>query len=257
MRFHPPRSLGIVAALLLLLAPSAGASAHDLWITTIADGDAVRAVVNFGHPAEREAPDLHRLLDLVLISPGGATSLREGTLGEQRIDGAPVLVSQRFAVPAAGAVLAGRYDNGYWVKTPHGYRKASKRLFPGAEDSLWAVKFAKTLLGPGAYATVVGHELELVPLDDPFRLAAGAPLRIRVLFRGTALANAAVELGDGVSPIADKDIPRFRSGSDGVAALPIDRRGPFVLAVDYRAAGKDPALAASDYYNATLAFRLR
>src|SRR5579872_629264 len=155
-------SLRSVLVILALLGSASRASAHDVWITTIADGDKLRAVVNFGHPTERELPDLDRLLDLDLISSSGTTSLREGKLVERHIGDALVLVSQEFPVPSANPLITARYDNGYWVKTPQGYRNVSIRLFPAAEESLWAVKFSKTLLGPGAYTKIVGHELELV-----------------------------------------------------------------------------------------------
>lgn len=38
--------------------------------------------------------------------------IREGKMVEQRINGAPVLVSQDFTLPAANALIAARYDNG-------------------------------------------------------------------------------------------------------------------------------------------------
>ena len=243
-------------AVLLLLAGSS-ASAHDLWITTVADGDQWRAVLNFGHPTERELPQLDRILDIRLISSKGTTSLRRGKFDEQQMSGAPVLVSPRFAAPPADSLIATQYDNGYWVKTPDGSRNVSTRLFPQAEASLWAVKFSKTLLGPGAYATVVGHELELMPVEDPFGLRQGQSMHVRVQFHGAPVANTDVELGDGLSPIKDEDTPRYRTDAEGVAQIPVDRRGPYLLTVDYRIPGRDPALAAIDYYNAALAFVLQ
>jgi len=118
------------------------------------------------------------------------------------------------------------------------------------------VKFSKTLLGPGAYKTIVGHELELVPTEDPFALSAGQPLHVRVLFHGTPVANVDVELGDGLAPTKEEDIPRYKTNSEGVAQIPVDRRGPYLLTVDYRIPGRDPALAATDYFDAALAFAL-
>jgi len=54
----------------------------------------------------------------------------------------------------------------------------------------WSAKFAKALIGVGApWSTVLGHELELIPLDDPSALRPGKILQIRLLFRGSPRAG--------------------------------------------------------------------
>jgi len=240
----------------ILLALPMGAGGHDLWIVTDQDGAMLRAELNFGDPGKRDPPLPQRLLDLNLVTATGTVLLREGALEARQIGERPVLISDPFAPPSAPAVLTARYDNGYWVRTPGGMRNTSKRWYPAATESLWTAKSAKTLLGPGANRIVIGQDLELMALDDPFALKAGQPLRVSVLLHGMPLPNAEVRLEDGTTLLADKDVPVFHAGSDGVASIPLERRGSYVLAVEYRGAGRDPELAASDQYNATLAFWL-
>ena len=248
------RALLLCSGSLLL---GGGAVAHDLWIVATGDGPQLRAEMNFGDPGKRDPLILQRLLDLNLVTATGTTLMREGNLEPRQIGERPVLLSEPFMAPATPAVLTARYDNGYWVKTPGGMRNTSKRLYPGATESLWSTKMAKTLLGPGAYHIVVGHDLELLALDDPFALKSGQPLRVSILLHGMPLTDAEVRVEDGTTLVADKDVPVYHAGADGVASIPIERRGPYVLAVEYRTEGRDPELAASDQYDATLAFWLR
>jgi uncharacterized GH25 family protein len=235
---------------------SLGASAHDLWIVATSEGPLLRAEMNFGDPGKRDPLILQRLLDLNLVTATGTVLMREGNLEPRQVGERPVLLSEPFMAPATPAVLTARYDNGYWVKTPGGMRNTSKRLYPAATESLWSSKMAKTLLGPGANHIVVGHDLELLAVDDPFTLKAGQALRISVLLHGMPLTNAEVRVEDGITLVPDKDVAAYRTGADGIASVPIERRGAYVLAVEYRTEGRDPELAASDQYDATLAFWL-
>jgi uncharacterized GH25 family protein len=235
---------------------SLGASAHDLWIVATSEGPLLRAEMNFGDPGKRDPLILQRLLDLNLVTATGTVLMREGNLEPRQMGERPVLLSEPFMAPATPAVLTARYDNGYWVKTPGGMRNTSKRLYPAATESLWSTKMAKTLLGPGAYHIVAGHDLELMALDDPFTLKAGQPLRVSVLLHGMPLTNAEVRVEDGTTLVPDKDVVVVHAGADGIASIPIERRGTYVLAVEYRTEGRDPELAASDLYDATLAFWL-
>jgi uncharacterized GH25 family protein len=239
-----------------LLALPLAAWPHDLWIVPLSEGQQLRAELNFGDPGKRDPLIVQRLLDLNLVTGTGTVLMREGSLEARQAGERPVLLSEPFVAPATPAVLTARYDNGYWVRTPGGMRNTSKRLYPGATESLWSSKMAKTLLGPGAYHIVVGHDLELMALDDPFTLKAGQALRVSVLLHGMPLSNAEVRVEDGTTLVADKEVPVYHSGADGVASVPIERRGPYVLAVEYRTEGRDPELAASDQFDATLAFWL-
>ena len=232
------------------------ASAHDIWLTTAGPSSARRVIVNYGHPNDRPPTAADKMLDLIAITREGKISLLDG-LTPGYANGALVVRSPPIA-DGGHTLLATRYDNGYWVKISDKlYRNVSKRMAPDALDGLWSAKFAKAVTGPGApWDTVLGHELEIVPLADPAAIRIGESLRVRVLFRGQPLAGAEVERGDGVTPMKEEDIPRFKSDDDGIAAIPILKAGPVVFAIDHRLAPSGaPELAAADLYNATFAFK--
>jgi nickel transport protein len=252
--------LRVLASIVVAISATAGAGmvqAHDLWLTTEGGANTRRVVVNYGHPRDRPPTAADKILDLVAVTADKQVSLLDGlTPGTSR--GAPIVRSRAFA-DGGRTLLAARYDNGYWVKIGDNlYRNVSKRMAPAALDSLWSVKFAKTVTGAGApWSTVLGHELEIVPLADPATARPRENLRARVLFRGQPLAGADVERGDGVTAVKEEELPRFKTDAEGVATIALPKGGPVLLAIDHRVSPSGtPDLAAADLYNATLSFNL-
>ena len=237
-------------------------SAHDVWMTVEQNPTGqVRAVVHHGHPGDRKTPDQDKLFELNMLAHGHATrSLLPGITSASQ-GGIPVLITEPVTIESDTILLAARYDNGFWVKTPNGFRNTSKQQVPSAEDSLLSIKFAKALFQVSAaesheYGKIIGHRLELVPLGNPFLAKPGEGLEIKVYFDGKPLVGIEVETGDGITPVAEKDIPRFRTDNQGIAVVPISKRGPQLLVVDYILPSTYPDLAARELYNATLSFVL-
>jgi nickel transport protein len=232
-----------------------GVSAHDIWLTLNGDAGSRRAVINYGHPDDRPPAFADKVVDLFEIKSGGKTSLLN-ELTPAVINGTFVVETKPFE-DDGHVLLATQYDNGYWVKTKDGlYRNATKRLVPDAVEGLWSSKFAKTITGPGSpWQTVLGHDLELVPLSDPAEVIPGQSLKLRVLFHGKPLAGGEIERGDGVTAVPEKDIPRFVTDADVVATVPIVKDGAHLLVIDYRVSpSATPDQANTDLYTATLRF---
>ena len=238
-----------------ILASIGPLSAHDVWLTVAGQAAERRAVVNYGHPDDRPPAFADKIIDLVAITAAGRSSLLGGAAPKVE-NGISVVESMPFA-DDKHTLLAARYDNGFWVKMPDGsYRNATRRLVPDAADCMWSVKFAKALTGADApWNTVLGYDLEIVPLSDPVKTSVGQTLRLKVLFHGKPLEGAEVERGDGVTVVAEKDIPRFTTDADGVAAVPLVRTGPHLLVIDHKVTpSASPDQANADLYNATLWF---
>jgi nickel transport protein len=229
-------------------------SAHDLWLTSAPSGSQLVETIFFGETNRRDLPIVQRLAYVDVIGDKGTVSLRNGPFTEQKMNNS--LLTPPFDPPGANAVLAASYDNGYWLTTPEGSRNVSRRLIPQGSNARWVAKFAKTLMGPGAYSRVIGQELELVALEDPFKLAAGKMLRVRVQLRGKPVTDAKVRILDGVTVMDPKDAKSVPADASGVATVPLDRRGLYVLAVEYIAPEISPGLADHDEFNSTLVFTL-
>ena len=240
------------------------ANAHDVWITIVPDREGtIRALVHHGHPGDRKTPDPDKLFEFIMRGNQEAVhSLLPGITRSQQ-DGLPVLMTDPVALTneTGSVVFAARYDNGYWVKTPQGHRNTSKRQVPDAEDSLYSMKFAKALLQLGSettdvYQRKIGHRLELVPLSNPCASQPGDDLKVQVYFDGKPLPDSEVESGDGITPMEEKDIPRYRTDHQGIAVIPITRKGPHLFVVDHRESSIHLDLAGRELYNATLSFVL-
>ena len=240
------------------------ATAHDVWITIVPEREGtIRALVHHGHPGDPKTPDPDKLFELMVQgSRQPPQSLLPGITRTLQ-DGLPVLVTDPVALSneTGLVILAARYDNGYWVKTPFGHRNTSKRQVSDAEDSLYSMKFAKALLQVGsettdAYQRKIGHRLELVPLSNPFASKLGDELKVQVYFDGKPLPGSEVESGDGVTPMEEKDIPRYRTDRQGIATIPMTRRGAHLFVVDHLESSIHPDLAVRELYNATLSFVL-
>lgn len=251
------RRLARVAAMIGAMLPANTASAHDLWLTLSGDAAKRRVVINYGHPDDRPPPVADKIIDLVMIRPEGSTSLLD-KLSMVKSRGIYVIETRPFD-DNGHALLAARYDNGFWSKTTgDSFRNGTRRLIPDAKESIWSAKFAKALTGPAApWQTVLGHDLELVPLSDPAAMKPGQNLRLRVLFRGKPLSGAEIERGDGLTPVPEKDIPRFPTDAEGIATVPILKAGPHLLVVDHRVTpSASPDQANADLFNATFWFNL-
>lgn len=247
--------LAPLAALAALALGSSPAFAHDVWLT-LPSGAMLRQVhIHYGHTDDLQMPQSDKLVELRVNTTASdrvvATKLTPSKT-------APVLETDPIGGTDASLISA-RYDNGFWVKAADGeYRNTTRRFLPGATGAISSVKFAKLVTGAGApYATPLGHELELVPLDDPMAVRPGGKLRVRVLFRGQPIAGAEVARSDGETVVAETALPRFKADAQGVVTIPIEKAGGEVLSVTRRATPSvTPDIADADTYSATLAFSL-
>jgi uncharacterized GH25 family protein len=239
------------AAVLLSGAPS---QAHDIWLTARPASGGLVAEVDFGDLAARELADPKRIVALELVSSGGRSDLRH-PLTAGTANGHPAWISAPFEAPRSG-VLAVAYDNGFWLQLPgdKGETNASKLMAPNGTAAHMTVKYGKMLLGPGAYSTVLGERLELVALQDPYALPPGATLRVRLVLAGKPIPNTEIAYTDGLAPIPDAKQPTVKTGADGVAEIPLRRKGPHLLATDIEVAPLHPGLADRDHIYASLAF---
>lgn len=254
----------LIAAMVGVVLTVSHAEAHDVWITTVQDtATTFQAIVHHGHPGDRKTPDPDKLFEFDVF--GGAQSQLSLIPGITRAvdNNIPVLMTEPRPVEDTTRLLllAARYDNGYWIKTAHGHRNTSKLQVSSATESLSSMKYAKALLQvkPGTsdlHGTIVGHRLELVPLSNPFTVKPGEPLSVQVYFDGKPLSGAFVEVGDGVTPMEESDIPRYKTDEQGIAIIPIRKTGSHLLVVDHFVPPAQPELAARDLYNTTLSFVL-
>jgi uncharacterized GH25 family protein len=108
-------------------------------------------------------------------------------------------------------------------------RQAKEDRLPGRERYR---RYLKGLLRAGGkgdetWKKVLGHKLEIVPLDDPGAIRPGGTLKARVLFEGKPLANAALfALGKSADKVSEQ---KLTTAADGTASVAVKGRGTWLV----------------------------
>lgn len=241
---------GVLAA----LCAGAGLQAHDIAVFPTAGSDGVRLRVRYGHPGDYQETVPGKLVTLEATAPAGD---RHSFAGRLRPEGITLLTSALPELSAPGTWLFSVfYDNGFFLRTEDGRSVNTTRAeYPAAKTATHNIKFGKALLAVGSsgagYDRRVGHRLELVPKADPFKVTRGGTLDVEVVFDGKPLAGASVI----VYPERETDKPlTLKTDQSGVAKVPLDRPGTFIIGAEHGADSRHPDLATRDVYAASLVF---
>ncbi len=236
----------LLAATLAVAALGVGmaAQAHGIWFAQRAKQTAL--IYGVG------ADDLDVVKRLGLVT---------GTYGYDA-DWAPVGATLRVAGPivvvdseAPTVAVAAIMDNGLWSRTPDGkWVKGGRDTVPDAVLAERTMKFAVHLTGtPNApIPTLPEQVLQIVPVDKTLPLEMGKPLKIRVLYKGKPVKDAAVK-HDFVN---DPDQEPVKTDKDGVATIKVRNQGLNVLAAIYVGPSDNPKQIDHIEYLATLSFVL-
>lgn len=239
------RTLSIAAALLLIAVPLL---AHDMFLRLDQFFVAPNSTVNvrlfngtFTLSENSITPD--RLADIAVVSPAGrakldvaqwnaagdtsAFPLRTGATGTYVVG-----VSTKPRVLEMSGKDFNAYLRSDGIPDELAARRAQKRLDERARERY--EKHVKALVQVGAtpgdgFGTVLGYPAELVPVQNPYALAVGATLDVRVLVDGKPVANQFVQYG-GLSASAGRIAQRnARSNASGVVRIPLDRTGTYYV----------------------------
>src|SRR5262245_52481255 len=251
------RGIGTVVLLAGLTAPVAG---HDYWIVPdnfsppIGKRVAVRVFVGDHFTSEAERPFQKKpTVSFQLISSGKTIDLtaaaQEGKTPMTEIvcpQGGNYWVALERA--SLTITLAADKFNRYLEEEGlasilQARRQAKEEGQPGRERY---ARYLKCLLRAGgtgneAWKKVVGHRLEIVPLADPHEAGTRGSLKIRLLFEGKPLSNAALFAlrKDGKQVTEQK----LRTAKDGTAEVRLTGRGIWLLRMVHmrRCAGRTDA----------------
>lgn len=206
------------AALIFLAIPS-GVLAHGVWVAERA-GD---PTIIFGHGARDYAYEPEKVTAVIGIT----------ALGDKiKLERAATKKNVTLVVPSTVVAIAMNFDNGFWIrKADKQWVVGGKQQAPGGRDSHHAVKYSthvvSKLAGP---FKPTGAALEIIPLQDPLSLKAGAVLPVQVLLLGKPLRNVRLE-ADYVNRAGDKTAAK--TDSNGRVGVRIANEGLNVLAVEF------------------------
>ncbi|MGF1547542.1 MAG: DUF4198 domain-containing protein [Thiotrichales bacterium] len=228
---------GVVAFVWVLV--SGGALAHGYWVERAA-GD--RFVLYQGHLYAAHAGDERVAYDPAIVKR--ALCARDDGL----VTAATPVVTDAVAVAGPCRAVVFEMSSGYWSQTLAGSQNKPRTEVRGALRSWLSEESIKHLQAwSEAFARPLGDGLELVPLADPFALAAGQKLRVAVFWRGQPLEGATV---------AYDEKPRGLTGVDGGVNLKLRHAGVQVITATFEEPLRDPR-ADKVIRTATLQFELK
>lgn len=270
------QTFAAAALIAALAAIPQSARAHDFWIEPsrwfVEAGAAAEPTLRVGHVDEHAhwSGGPGRIVSFRRIGEGGVDDARTGLsydAAKRRWSGSvsfdsPGVYALALETNDAISVLPPDKFNAYVAEeglTPARRARASSgaQSAPGRERYSRRAKALIFVEGAAAEALppLVGHVLELAPLESPYALAADEPLRLKVLFEGKPLAGASVKLESLTSALLPAQ--RVLSDGSGRVAFPIPKRGAWKASVVWtRPVADDPAAEFSTVF-ASLSFSFR
>lgn len=212
----------LMAAITLCFMMVSNAFAHDTWVEK-KDG---QFVVVYGHAdvGKIETYDTSKIKEVRVYGVDG--NIVQVVLEKE---GYPAIIK-----PKSGAAIITLYfDNGFWSKTPDGWKNKPKKEQPDGVESSHSVKYSKALLKwHDRFSKPLGMNFEIVPLENPFVLKQGGKLPVKVFYDGKPLEGAVIKAGGYQGE-------EIKTGSDGTASVAIDKTGFIMIAASHKIPLKD------------------
>lgn len=196
------------------------AFAHDAWVSK-KEG---QFIVLYGHGDKTETYDADKVKEVKAYSI-------DGNIIHVRVEkeGYPVIIK-----PKAGTALLSLYfDNGFWSKTPEGYKNKPKKEVPDALESSHSIKYSKAILKwSDKFLKPIGMEMEVVPLKNPLLLKAGDLLPLKVFLNAKPIEGALINTGGH-----HKD--EVKTDRNGMAEVKIEDAGFQIITAKIKISLKD------------------
>ncbi len=233
--------------------------AHDLWINLskhhVRSGDTVKVFLGWGHnyPFSDFLP-IKRLKSMKLITPSDKVLT---LMPKEGVPGTEVTASESGTYLVAVAMKPG-----YYTKTIAGHTFKSKKESKDVISSIWYEKYAKAVFSVDTsdskiYKKVVGHNLEIIPLNDPSCLRQGDSLSVKVLFKGKPLSRTFV-YGSYLGFVGGHAFAyATRTNNAGIASIRLVTPGVWRLMVQHHEPPQDESLCDLMKYTAFFTFETR
>lgn len=197
------RNINVITQLccaILFLVMAHPASAHFPWVSlsdyTLNNGAKLKGTIGWGHHYPTDGfLKKDDLQSLTLIGPSKDTPAIAFTSELE-------LATAEGVSTEGGYIVAAERKPGFYTKTTNGHKSASKQGLEGViscSHSSMAMKAVANMGKPGNVSAVVGHPLEIIPLDNPANLKVGDYLHLQVLFNGKPFSGQVFATYSGFS----------------------------------------------------------
>jgi len=238
------------------------ASSHDMWIAPESFRINKGGVFNITFPNGHVFPSndkvyvaKDRMADSVIITPAG---------NEIRINSwkGSTLQSSRLHEEGTYLLVSGS-KGGFFTKTTEGkWESKPKDEVSNAANSLYSQRFTKAVVtagngGGSAFSRVIGHDLEIIPLDDPSLLKKGDFMSVKVLLEGKAYETELNVTYDSFSKEKNTFAQKIKTDRKGTARFKLVKDGVWLVRAGSRTPYHNPDKADKQSYTATLTFSIK
>ena len=168
-------------------------------------------------------------------------------------------------------IVAGEYKPTFWSKNAEGWKQADMKDTPKATYCELTSMYGKNIVNVGhesagidVITKQIGHELEIVPMDNPANINVSDRFKVKVLFRGEPLAGATLTATfDGFDTADNTKTHKVEAqafsdvtGDDGTVDIIPLRQGFWKAQITHEVPFKDQAQCQKAKHYATLTFNI-
>ena len=251
----PTRTPFVCTVFLAIFLMTSTAQAHFPWINladyTPNQGATVNLTIGNGHQYPFDGfLKMDALESITLIGPGAKAPAVKAVsdLELQTEEG----LSQEGAY-----IVAAVQKPGYYTKTTQGTKRTSKKGLSGVISSSHSQKCMKAVLNlgkGGRVDKVLGHAIEIVPLENPGNLKIGDYLPIRVLAEGKPISTDVLATYAGFSTDKSTFAYATRTDREGQGRIRILHPGIWLIKVSHERPCTDLSECDMEKFTTSLTF---
>lgn len=154
-------------------------------------------------------------------------------------------------------------QGGFSSKTTDGYKRGkNKKDLKDVIECSYSEKYAKALLTAGtpggkSFSQIIGHPIEIVPLQDPAKLKKGDMLTVKILFQGKPARTNVYGTYAGFSEESGTFAYTTSTDKDGIAKIKLINEGTWLLLIKQETVYPDATVCDKQSYAASLSFQVR
>lgn len=182
---------------------------------------------------KEEVEDISKI-DAGVFADGKLTkSILNGNDAELRID-----FSVKVPEGNSSALIAANKSGDVWCVTPDGWKPGTRKAIEAEGIKVTRAsmtdKFTKAIINPSAsdknFATVIGQELEVVPVTNPADAKMGQFFKVKVIHNGQPASTPVFATYDGfVAELENTYAYYTESNSEGIANIKITSPGIWII----------------------------
>ena len=238
------------------------ASAHDLWLEvrdyTPEVGEDITLTLGYGHylPAHEFMTHLD-LEEIYMLDNKGKR------IGLERYSDVEFRGEKPLEKEGTYLVVAEK-KGGFFTNTTKGYKRGqSKKGLKNVIECSYSKKYSKAIVNVGkgegkTFSKALGHELEIIPLENPGNLTEKDYFLVKVILKGEPVPyNHVFATYSGFSTEKNTFAYATKTNKDGIARIKILKSGVWLIATYYQDAYPDPEECDQYKLTSTLTFEVK